>query len=126
MYVRYNPNPQSKDVGDCVIRAISIVTNSTWEDTYISLCDLGFELHDMPSANYVWGEYLRRMGFKRHIIPDKCPYCYTVNDFCNDHQNGVFVLATGTHVIPIVSGSYIDSWDSGGEIPIYYYTLEEN
>lgn len=126
MYVRYNPNPQSKDVGDCVIRAISIATNSSWEDTYIGLCDLGFELHDMPSANYVWGEYLRRMGFKRHIIPDICPICYTVINFCNDHQDGVFVLATGTHVIAVVSGSYFDSWDSGNEVPVYYFSKEEN
>jgi len=33
-FIYYNPNPERKLVGDCVIRAISKVTNQTWEDTY--------------------------------------------------------------------------------------------
>ena len=33
-YINYNPNPARKLVGDCVIRAISKVTEQSWEDTY--------------------------------------------------------------------------------------------
>ena len=85
MYIFYNPNPSRKLVGDCVVRAISKITGNDWEKTYMDICMHGFMLHDMPSANYVWGSYLHDLGFKKTIIPDTCPECYTIEDFCNDH-----------------------------------------
>ena len=30
-FIYYNPNPQDSHVGDCVIRAVTKATNSTWE-----------------------------------------------------------------------------------------------
>ena len=42
MYVFFNPNPEGKSVGDCVIRAISKATNKPWEQIYIELCLQGF------------------------------------------------------------------------------------
>lgn len=125
-YVSYNPNPDSKDVGDCVIRALSVVTSKDWEQVYIELCALGFEMRDMPSANRVWSEYLKQHGFSRYAIPNSCPSCYTIKDFCNDYQQGIYVVATGSHVVGVVSGSYFDSWDSGDEVPVYYFSKEEN
>ena len=54
---------------------------------------------DMPSSNAVWGSYLYDHGFRRQIIPNECPECYTIADFCLDHPFGLYVLATGTHVV---------------------------
>ena len=125
MYIFYNPNPSRKLVGDCVIRAISKITGNDWEKTYMDICMHGFMLHDMPSANYVWGSYLHDLGFKKTIIPDTCPECYTVEDFCNDHPQGTYMLATGRHVVTVVDGNYYDSWDSGNEVPVYYWERGE-
>lgn len=124
MYEKYNPNPLKNNVGDCVIRSISKILGYDWERTYIELAIQGFMMCDMPSANNVWGAYLRSKGFNRHIIPDYCPDCYTVEDFANDNPNGDYILATGTHVIAVSRGNYYDSWDSGDEIPIYYWSKE--
>lgn len=121
MYVPYNPNPQGSDVGDCVIRAISKLLGYDWERTYIELAVFGFMVGDMPSANHVWGDYLRGKGFVRDVIPNTCPDCYTVRDFCIDNPYGAFLLATGSHAIAVVDGDYFDSWDSGNESPIFYY-----
>lgn len=33
-YIQYNPNPDKKMVGDCVIRALTILFNDTWEHVY--------------------------------------------------------------------------------------------
>lgn len=120
-YISYNPNPMGLSVGDCTIRAISKVTNQSWKTTYLNLVIQGYKMFDMPSANRVWGEYLRGIGYVRRIIPDTCPNCYTVRDFCMDHPIGRYILGTGEHVVAVVDGYYYDSWDSGNEIPIYYF-----
>jgi hypothetical protein len=121
MYIFKNNNPSSIRVGDCVIRAISEVTGLTWERVYLDLAIKGYLMHDMPSSNNVWGSYLHSHGFRKHIIPDTCPACYTVIDFTIDHPIGKYILATGTHVIAVINGDYIDTWDSGDEVPIYYW-----
>ena len=123
-YIEYNPNPERKLVGDCVIRAISKSLNRDWEDTYLELMLLGFNMHDMPSSNDVWGTYLLRNGFRRYVIPDTCPECYTVEQFCIDNPDLTGILATGTHVIAVTGGNYYDTWDSGQEVPIYYWRKE--
>lgn len=121
MFIRFQENPLGKSVGDCSVRAISNVLEMSWEQTYIELCLQGFIMADMPSSNSVIDAYLRSKGFRKSIIPNTCPDCYTVADFADDHQQGVYLLATGEHVVSVVDGAYYDSWDSGNEIPIYYY-----
>ena len=125
-YKYYNPNPLGLSVGDCTIRAISKVIERDWKSTYLCLIVQGYQMYDMPSANRVWSEFLRSQGFVRHTIPDSCPDCYTVREFCYDHPVGTFVLGTGEHVIAVVDGDYYDSWNSGREIPIYYFERQKN
>lgn len=120
-YIPYNPNPAKNRVGDCTVRAISKALNQDWETTYAGLTAYGFMLSDMPSANYVWGAYLRRNGFSKCIVDDHGQDVYTVDDFCRDNPTGTFVLCIDGHVVCAVDGNYYDSWDSGGEIPIYYW-----
>ena len=120
-YVYYNPNPLGLSVGDCTIRAISCALNLSWDDTYILIADQGFKMYDMPSANRVWGQLLKDRGFKKYQIPDMCPECYTIREFCYDNPYGTFVVGTGEHVVCVKNGHYFDSWDSGNEIPAYYY-----
>ena len=120
-YVPFNNNPLGKRTGDCVIRAVSNVLNEDWERTYIDLMLEGFAMKDLPTANYVWGGYLKRWGFDRYAIPNECPKCYTVRDFCEDHPTGRYVLGTGTHAVSVINGDYYDTWDSGDEVPIYFW-----
>lgn len=124
MFNFYNPNPHAARVGDCTVRAISKVLGQEWEQTFIELCLYGLISGDMPSSNAVWGRCLRDKGLKRHIIPDACPDCYTVKDFCREHPQGVFLLALNGHVVAVVNGDYFDTWDSGDEVPVYYWTKE--
>lgn len=125
-FVSYNPNPVGLKVGDCVVRALSKALGQDWEQTYIDLCVEGCLRCDMPSANAVWGAYLRRKGFEREIIPNTCPECYTVEDFCADHPNGTYILALDGHVVSVVDGQYYDTWQSGREVPIYYWHRKED
>ena len=120
-YKQYNPNPSRQRVGDCTIRAICKATGKSWEQVYASLCAFGFSFKDMPSANAVWGKYLREIGFHRRMV-DESLENYTVADFCRDYPKGTYILAIDGHVVCAVDGFYYDSWDSGQEIPIYYWT----
>lgn len=124
MWKKHNENPVNARVGDCVIRAISTALNQDWVKTYVELCIQGLMFCDLPSSNAVWGSYLAHKGYKRFAIPNDCN-CYTVEDFCKDHPKGTYVLGTGTHALTVIDGNYIDVWDSGQEIPIYYFTKEE-
>ena len=121
MYIPFQDNPLGKSVGDCSIRAISNLLEMSWEQTYIELCLQGFIMADMPSSNTVIDAYLRSKGFKKSIIPNTCPDCYTIAEFADDHPKGEYLLATGSHVVTVVDGAYYDSWDSGNEVPIYFY-----
>lgn len=123
MWIQYNPNPFGLRVGDCVIRAISKALDKPWEDTYIELCVQGFMMGDIASSNAVWGAYLRHKRFKRCTVED-CPDCYTVEDFCQDHPNGVYVVGTGSHAVAVVDGRYYDAWESGRETAVYYFEKE--
>ena len=120
-YCFYNPNPAGRFVGDCTIRAICKLTDQDWDTVYVGTAFQGFMAKDMPSGNATWGAYLRRQGYIRQIIPNSCPDCYTVKDFCRDNSRGRFLLALDQHVVAVVDGDYYDTWDSGNEIPIYYW-----
>lgn len=124
-FVYFNPNPSRNLVGDCVIRAISKLTEKPWDDIYLGVSMQGFTDKDMPSSNAVWDSYLRNHGYMKFVIPNTCPDCYTVAQFAEEHPTGKYMLATGTHVIAVVDGDYYDTWDSGMEKPIYFYTKEE-
>ena len=126
MYVYYNPNPFGKQVGDCVIRAICKIMHLTWDEAYTAICLRGFDMKDMPASNSVWGSYLVSKGFRSHLLPARCPNCYTVKNFCEEYCKGYYLLATGAHVIAIVNGDYYDAWDSGDEIPILYWERKEH
>ena len=121
MWYSYNPNPLGINVGDCTVRAICAVTNGTWDDVHKALCDLARDMADMPSADRVWWELLRQLGFTRQIILDTCPDCYTIKDFCKDHPYGKYVLGPHEHAVAVVDGTYFDSWDSGDAVPTYYF-----
>ena len=43
MYRYYNSNSHNNFIDDCVIRAISVLTNRTWKDVYTELSFLAGE-----------------------------------------------------------------------------------
>lgn len=120
-FIQYNNNPDQLITDDCTVRAISTIMGQSWEETYVGLSTQGFMMHRMPVTNSVWGAYLEKHGWRRSAIPDTCPNCYTIKDFCRDNTQGIFLLATGSHVVAVIDGNYYDLSDSGDEVPIYAY-----
>lgn len=126
MWAEYNPNPISRKVGDCAVRALAKALDTDWETAYVMAALNGFSMGDMPSSDAVWGAVLRQNGFYKATIPNTCPDCYTAEDFCLDHPQGIFVLGFGGHVATVKDGVLYDSWDSSNETPIYFWFKKEN
>lgn len=122
--MRSNPNPGHKEVPDCVVRAISLALNKRWVDVYDDLCKLGRKEYNMPSADAVWGKYLYQKGFEPFLLPESCPSCVTVRMFSHMHPNGVYIVGTGNHAVAVIDGDYYDSWDSGDEIPSFFWRVK--
>ena len=88
-YKMFNPNPKGQRVGDCAVRAVAKALGKDWEDAYIGLCSEGLMYGDMPSANYVWGMYLRKYGLEQKMISSICPLCVSVSQFAEDDLNEI-------------------------------------
>lgn len=122
MYIHYNPNPKHQNpVGDCVIRAVSKALDIPWESAYLDLAMEGYDKGDMPSSNAILDSYLRSKGFRKYVIPNDCPNCYTFEDFAGEYFKGTYIVCTGTHVACIKDGNLYDSWNSLECTPIFFY-----
>lgn len=121
MWVYANPNPCRQEEPDCVVRAISIALDQSWNRTHWDLCVLSHIKCTMPSVNWLWGLYLARNGFEKFLLPEECPECMTVREFARQYQEGTYVIGTGSHAVCVIDGNWYDTWDSGGETPTYFY-----
>lgn len=117
-FIKYNPNPAHRNVSDCSVRALSKALDQSWEETYIGLAIQGLLMSDMPHANSSWGTYLKRKGFVRDMAPENM----TVSEFADEFNRGTYILALSGHVVCIKNGVLFDSWDSGDEIVLYFWT----
>lgn len=120
-YRYFNANPINNIVIDCTIRAISLLTGLSWTEVYDGVVAEGRRMYNMPSSNAVWSSFLRKLGYRRYLLENTCPDCYTVADFCIDHPNGKYLLCLDEHVVTVVDGYYYDTWDSGGRTVLYYW-----
>lgn len=123
MWVRLNANPGNRNVGDCVVRAIAVATGRPWTDVYDELICTARSVYDMPSSNETWGLYLYRMGFEPFILPDACPECVTVREFARRFTHGRYIIGTGNHAVAVINGNYYDTWDSGNQVPAYFFKV---
>ena len=121
----FNPNPVSRNVGDCAVRAVAAALGVDWETAFALITANAYQMGDMPSSNAAWGAVLRQNGFKRSIIPNSCPDCYSIGDFAEEHSKGTYVVGTGNHVVTVKNGEILDSWDSSQEIPQYFWWKEQ-
>lgn len=121
MFIYRNENPDNLNKNDCAVRAVATFTQQNWETVYYAICAIGGLFHDMPHSNKVWGQYLVNLGYVRNQIPNTCPLCYTVKQFCIDFPKGRYLLTLEGHVVAVIDGDYYDTWDSGDETALYYW-----
>lgn len=126
MWIKYNANPLANRIEDCAIRAVAVALDIPWDDAFDLIAQSAKAMGAVMHQNAAFGAVLRQNGFRRYIIPNYCPDCYTIKDFCQDHPEGTFVVGTDSHVVAVINGNYIDSFNSGDLIVLYYWEDTRN
>lgn len=122
MYKYYNPNPVGRRTEDCSVRAVAKALGISWDDAHDLLSYASKQMGTIMNENDVISAVLRQNGFYRESLPNFCPDCYTIKDFARDNPRGVYVLGTGSHVVTVINGDWFDMWNSGDEVPQYFWT----
>ena len=122
-YKYFNNNPLGRNtVGDCAVRAVSKALGISWDEAHDLLSDMSKQMGTIMNDNDVISAVLRMHGFYKENLPCTTKDCYTVREFARDNPHGLYVVGTGSHVVTIIGGNYYDSWPSGDESIICFWT----
>ena len=110
MYKFYNANPYGNNISDCVIRALSVLHNKSWRETYDELTDLAGDV----------GMMFDRVEFVEDYLDDRypreCHYSKTVGEFANEHPYGKYAVTMDGHITAILDGCVVDSFNPSNRI----------
>ena len=125
IWIDYNPNPEGRRIDDCAIRALCKALGVNWREASVMLDAKALAMSTTQTDKATVNAVLHEHGFRRRVIPDTCPDCYTAAMFCIDNPEGMFILCFDHHIAVAEDGHIFDSWDSSAEIPIFYWYREE-
>ena len=111
----YDANPKGKRTSDCVIRAISLATNQSWDEVITGLFTLSLKYKQMLNCVEIYDRYLRSLGWvKQPMLRKDDGSRYTGKEFCEigmctDYD---IVVHIGSHHVSCIRDSKIwDTWD---------------
>ena len=110
----FNVNPHKRLGGDCVVRAICVFLDISWEQCVREMTELGIKkgvlLNDKSCINY----YLESKGYKKMPMPRKDDNTrYTAKEFCQElaDSSKKYILSLAGHETVVVNGKVNDIWD---------------
>ncbi len=111
-FIKYNRHPEGKNVKDCVIRAISTAFNKNYLETRkecnLAKRELGYESYTDHDFIY---DYLKKCEILK-FKATKGEARYKLCEFANDHPRGSYIVKVRHHVVAVVEGVVLDTWDS--------------
>ena len=110
MYQYYNNNPNNRYIDDCTIRAISLLTNKTWNQVYEELSTLANQKGLMMDSVEFIEEYLDDR------YPRECHYSKTIGEFAEEYPRGKYAVTTNGHITAVINGYVIDTFDPRNKI----------
>lgn len=124
----YNANPKNRvSTGDCVIRAISSLTNVSWEQTLRNITELGITFGRVYDDEYVYNKYLERMGYIKMAQPKFANGHKLIGvQFCELFKHDCVAHIGGHHMVYISGGKVYDTWDStNGTIGNFWVNIRD-
>ena len=109
MFQFYNANPRGRHVNDCTVRAISLATGQSWDDTYRQLSHFAQAQCIMPDDVTYIDEYLERHFHK--ICGCRDSRRITVGEFIHKHPHGTYLITMSGHITCAIDGLIYDTFD---------------
>ena len=121
----YNANPKNRITGDCVIRALSVAMDKSWDEVMTDLCAYAIKTKYAPLNPECYGRYLEDNGWRKTKQPRKDDNTkYTGEEFVKYRKSKDirYVAHIGTHhIVAIKDGKVWDTWDgTDGAIGVYW------
>ena len=123
MFVKYNANPKTDKAGDCVIRALSLALNQSWETTFKDLCELGLKMKRLPNDRKVFGKYLENKGWVKCSEPRNWDNTkMTINQAIPFIKEDIIIVKAGNlHVTCVKDKNIYDTWNCGNRTMHTYW-----
>ncbi len=122
MFQYYNANPYSRRVNDCTIRAISLATNKSWNDTYEELSDFA-RTQGVMFDNAIYIDKYLDSNFRK-IYGRKDKRQLTVEDFVELHPQGIFLITMNNHITCCIDGVIYDTFYPGNRLVLEAYKVK--
>ena len=114
-YEYVNVNPKNKFGADCVVRAIALATDQSWEQTIRELTELGIKMGYVLNDDHVYSKYLEQKGFVQCKEPrDIFNKKMSLSDYisiCEGNTGTIVVNAGSHHLSVIINGKVKDIWN---------------
>lgn len=109
-----NPHPKGIKTTDCVVRAVSIALDKDYLEVRRELNRSKKELKETSYKNQKFmDKYAKLNGWKKISFPAvKGVPRLRGNDFVKQYPEGTYILKLARHVVAVVDGVYLDTWDS--------------
>lgn len=117
MYQFLNLHPKGKNVGDCVKRALALLTDEPYREISLALNRLKKETGAQTfNEDINWKEYVKRRGWVKISFPVKRGHKrMNGKRFCRKYPKGKYLLRMAGHVTACVDGVIYDTWDCSGK-----------
>lgn len=108
-YRYYNANPLGKFTDDCVIRALSIALDKTWDTVFLELNQLAFEKKIVFGDERVYSIYLANNGwFKQKQPTHDNGKKYKICEFLESFHGTAVIHAGNCHMSFVSEGHLYD------------------
>lgn len=118
MYKFYNANAHGRFANDCVVRAISLAEDKTWNETYE-------ELSEIAQRN---GIILDDVNFVEPLLDSRYErVCYDneyVGDFVEEHPRGTYLITMLGHITCCIDGVLYDTFDCRNRIMLCAWRVD--
>lgn len=118
MYQYYNANAINKFTDDCVIRALSVATNKSWDEVYDYLSDIAqyegtlFDKRDFV-INYLDRTYKRLNGIQGFV-----------GEISAMFPNSTLLITMPSHIVCSKQGVIYDTFDCRDKWAEYVWLVE--
>lgn len=125
-YHYVNVNPKNKYGGDCVIRAIALALNQSWEQTVRELTELGLKKGFILNDVHLYPKYLESKGFIQMKEPrDYWNKKMSISEFLDLHKGEklkVIVANAGSHHVTCIKDNKVnDIWNCSSQTMHKYW-----